>query len=216
MAANDAAKAAANMHLLEQLRMAQERVALVQAAPSVQETLTEFEKLKINGIIYKFNSERNPSDLASDIFELLCNESTKHPTLIARRFFKTLDAKTGTPQYHELLRHIKDNLPNIPEEKRRIPLNNIIQFFTTMQEESQGSLMNGVSDMEIITIAKDLLPPQSYGKAPSKPRCQYGIKCYRKHNPQHMKEYAHGGTRRTRRKGKGRKHTKRRRTNRPF
>lgn len=144
---------AANENLLAQIQRSQELAMQVQATPSVQEKLNDFEEEQVARIISTFKSDNN-SQFAASVLTLICDEQTQHPSLIARRLYGTIDARAGTPQYRALLLHVTRVLPGFKNPKK---LNNVIQFFTTMQEDSQGTPMNGASDGEIIATAQSLL-----------------------------------------------------------
>lgn len=142
-----------NENLLAQIQRSQNLAKQVQATPSVQEKLNDFEEEQVARIISTFKSDNN-SQFAASVLTLICDEQTQHPSLIARSLYGTLDAKKGTPQYRALLLHVTRVLPGFKNPKK---LNNVIQFFTTMQEDSQGTPMNGASDGKIIATAQSLL-----------------------------------------------------------
>jgi len=181
--------------------MAQERVALVQAVPSVQETLNDFEEEQVEKIKTTFKSDNNSQRFASSVLTLICDEKTKHPSLIASSLYKTLNARAGTPQYSALLSHVTHVLPDFKNPKK---LNNIIQFFTKTQEDAQGTPINGASDVQIIITARSLLrqsPVKSIVKGQIKPSKSYA------YVPPPTGKFASGkgGTRRARRTRKTRK-----------
>ena len=144
----------ASANLLAQIEHSQKLAEIERAKPSVQESLNDFEKFKVEKIKTTFESDKDSQRFAASVLTLICDEQTQHPSLIARSLYGTLDARAETPQYRALLLHVTHVLPGFKNPKK---LNNVIQFFTTMQEDSQGTPMNGASDGKIIATAQSIL-----------------------------------------------------------
>lgn len=144
----------ASANLLAQIEHSRKLAEIERAKPSVQESLNDFEKFKVEKIKTTFESDKDSQRFAASVLTLICDEKTQHPSLIARSLYKTLDARAGTPQYRALLLHVTRVIPGFKNPKK---LNNVIQFFTTMQEDSQASIINGASDGKIIATARSLL-----------------------------------------------------------